>query len=61
VIGVELWLILGLLAALFNFIPNFGPLISGVPAFLLALSESPTKAMWVVRSTSRRRASKATC
>jgi predicted PurR-regulated permease PerM len=48
VIGVELWLILGLLAALFNFIPNFGPLISGVPAFLLALSESPTKAMWVV-------------
>jgi predicted PurR-regulated permease PerM len=48
VIGVELWLILGLLAALFNFIPNFGPLISGVPAFLLALSESPAKAMWVV-------------
>jgi predicted PurR-regulated permease PerM len=48
VIGVELWLILGLLAALFNFIPNFGPLISGVPAFLLALSESPTKALWVV-------------
>jgi predicted PurR-regulated permease PerM len=48
IIGVELWLILGLLAALFNFIPNFGPLISGVPAFLLALAESPTKAMWVV-------------
>jgi len=48
VIGVELWLILGLLAALFNFIPNFGPLISGIPAFLLALSDSPTKAMWVV-------------
>jgi len=47
-IGVELWLILGLLAALFNFIPNFGPLISGVPAFLLALAQSPTKAMWVV-------------
>ena len=48
VIGVELWLILGLLAALFNFIPNFGPLISGVPAFLLALADSPTKAMWVL-------------
>jgi predicted PurR-regulated permease PerM len=47
-IGVELWFILGLLAALFNFIPNFGPLISGAPAFLLALAESPTKAMWVV-------------
>jgi predicted PurR-regulated permease PerM len=48
VIGVELWFILGLLAALLNFIPNFGPLISGVPAFLLALAESPQKAMWVV-------------
>jgi predicted PurR-regulated permease PerM len=48
VIGVELWLILGLLAALFNFIPNFGPLMSGIPAFLLALADSPTKAMWVV-------------
>ena len=47
VIGVELWLILGLLAALFNFVPNFGPLISGVPAFLLALADSPTKAIWV--------------
>jgi predicted PurR-regulated permease PerM len=48
VIGVPMWLFLGLLAGLFNFIPNFGPLISGIPAFLLALSESPTKAMWVV-------------
>lgn len=47
-IGVPMWLFLGLLAALFNFIPNFGPLISGVPAFLLALAESPTKALWVV-------------
>ena len=48
IIGIELWFILGVLAALFNFIPNFGPLISGVPAFLLALAESPTKALWVV-------------
>ena len=47
-IGVELWFILGLLAALFNFIPNFGPLVSGVPAFLLALAEGPSKALWVV-------------
>jgi predicted PurR-regulated permease PerM len=47
-IGVPMWWFLGLLAALFNFIPNFGPLVSGVPAFLLALAESPAKAMWVV-------------
>ena len=48
IIGVPMWLFLGLLAGLFNFIPNFGPLISGVPAFLLALAESPAKAGWVV-------------
>jgi predicted PurR-regulated permease PerM len=47
-IGVPMWLFLGLLAGLFNFIPNFGPLISGVPAFLLALSDAPAKAGWVV-------------
>ena len=32
-IGIKLWLTLGLLAALFNVIPNFGPLISFFPAF----------------------------
>jgi predicted PurR-regulated permease PerM len=47
-LGVEMWLILGLLAALFNFIPNFGPLVSGVPAFLLALAHSPGRAGAVV-------------
>jgi predicted PurR-regulated permease PerM len=50
-IGVELWLILGLLTGLFNFIPNFGPLIAGVPAVLLALAspeQGPQKALWVV-------------
>jgi len=43
-IGIELWLMIGLLAALFNFIPNFGPLISFIPAVLLAWSHSPAKA-----------------
>ena len=46
-IGVPLWFLLGLLAALFNFIPNFGPLVSFVPAVLLALSIGPTAAIWV--------------
>ncbi len=46
-IGVPLWFLFGLLAALFNFIPNFGPLIPYVPAVLLALAVSPTKAIWV--------------
>jgi predicted PurR-regulated permease PerM len=46
-IGVPLALTLGILAALFNFIPNFGPLISFVPAVLLAVVEGPEKAIWV--------------
>jgi predicted PurR-regulated permease PerM len=46
-IGVPLWFLLGLLAALFNFIPNFGPFISYVPSVLLALSIGPSAAIWV--------------
>jgi len=40
--------VLGMLAGLFNFIPNFGPLISMVPATLLALTDSPGKAIAVI-------------
>ncbi len=47
-LGVRLAFILGVLAGLFNFIPNFGPLIAMVPATLLALTDSPGKAMAVV-------------
>ena len=46
-IGVPLWFLLGLLAALFNFIPNFGPFISYVPSVLLALAIGPSAAIWV--------------
>jgi predicted PurR-regulated permease PerM len=59
VIGVATWLglwmlgipsaaLIGVLAALVNFIPNFGPLIALVPAALLALSISPSMVLWVV-------------
>ncbi len=47
-IGVPLWLPLGILAALLNFIPNFGPIIAAAPAVLIALADSPGKAIWVV-------------
>jgi len=47
-LGVRLALVLGMLAGLFNFIPNFGPLISMVPATLLALTDSPGKAIAVI-------------
>jgi predicted PurR-regulated permease PerM len=48
IIGVKLAFILGIIAGLFNFIPNFGPLFSMVPATLLALTESPAKAIAVI-------------
>ncbi|MEJ7767471.1 MAG: AI-2E family transporter [Chitinophagaceae bacterium] len=47
IIGIPLWLVLALIAGMLNFIPNFGPLIAMVPAILVALMESPTKAALV--------------
>ncbi|HEY8467993.1 MAG TPA: AI-2E family transporter [Longimicrobiales bacterium] len=41
-------LALGLLAGLLEFIPYFGPILSAVPALVLALVISPTKALWVL-------------
>jgi predicted PurR-regulated permease PerM len=52
--GVGLWLLgvplafpLGLLAALLSFIPNLGPILSAVPALLLAFVDGPQQALWV--------------
>ncbi len=47
-IGIPLAPILGLIAALFAFIPNIGPIIAAVPAVLLGFSEGPTTAFLVV-------------
>lgn len=46
IIGVPLALTLGLLAGLLSFIPNFGPIISAIPAILLAFIESPITALY---------------
>jgi predicted PurR-regulated permease PerM len=48
IIGVPLALTLGLIAGLFSFVPNFGPILSAVPAILLAFIDSPTKALYVL-------------
>jgi predicted PurR-regulated permease PerM len=48
VIGVPLALTLGLIAGLFSFVPNFGPILSAVPAILLAFIDSPTSALYVL-------------
>lgn len=47
-LGIDLWLILALIAGLLSFIPNFGPVISLIPAALVALSQSPITALWVI-------------
>jgi predicted PurR-regulated permease PerM len=47
-LGVPLSLVLGLIAGLFSFIPNFGPILSTLPAVLIALMISPTKALYVI-------------
>jgi len=53
--GLGLWALgmpssftLGLLAGLLEFIPFAGPILSAVPAILLALAVSPDLALWVV-------------
>lgn len=47
-IGVRAALPLGVLAGLFEFIPNIGPLLSAVPAVLMGFAESPQQALVVV-------------
>jgi predicted PurR-regulated permease PerM len=46
--GIEMWLILGVIAGLLTFVPNLGPIIAGVPPTLIALNQSPTVALGVV-------------
>ena len=48
ILGVPLALTLGLIAGLLSFIPNFGPIISAVPALLLAFIDSPISALYVL-------------
>jgi predicted PurR-regulated permease PerM len=48
ILGVPLALTLGILTALLTFIPNIGPVLSVIPAALLAFSQDPIKAIYVV-------------
>jgi predicted PurR-regulated permease PerM len=47
-LGMPLALTLGAIAALLTFIPNIGPILSAVPAALLALLEGPTQVLYVL-------------
>lgn len=48
ILGVPLALTLGLIAGLLSFIPNFGPILSAIPAILLAFIGSPITALYVI-------------
>lgn len=48
VLRVKFSLILGIFNGIFNIIPYFGPIIGGIPAILIALMESPNKALWTL-------------
>ncbi len=46
-LGVPFAIPLGIITAIFNIVPNIGPIAASVPAILLAFSISPTKALYV--------------
>jgi len=45
-LGIESWLVLGLLAGLLEFIPFAGPILASIPGILFALAVSPQLALW---------------
>jgi predicted PurR-regulated permease PerM len=47
-LGVQSWLVLGLLAGFFEFIPFAGPILSAIPGVLIALVQSPELALWTL-------------
>lgn len=47
-IGIDLALVLGVIAALLSFIPNFGPVVALVPALLIAVISGPDDLMYVI-------------
>jgi predicted PurR-regulated permease PerM len=48
VLGIDLALVLGVLAALLSFIPNIGPLIALIPAALIGLFGGPDMLLYVI-------------
>lgn len=47
-LGVPLALLLALVAGLFSFVPFVGPIVSAIPAALIALEAAPEKVVWVL-------------
>jgi predicted PurR-regulated permease PerM len=51
VIGLPYTLVLAIFAGVMEMVPIFGPALGAIPAFLVALTVDPTKAIWVVAAT----------
>ncbi len=47
-LGIPLAFALGFIAGLLSFIPNIGPIVSAIPAVLLALTKGPMTALYVI-------------
>ncbi|MDF1618050.1 AI-2E family transporter [Petrocella sp. FN5] len=47
-LGVEYWIVLGLLAGLGDLIPYIGPFLGAIPAVFITLSSDPWKTLWVI-------------
>ena len=47
-LGIPLWLSLGILAGLLEFIPVIGPILAAIPAVLIAFAQGPTTALYVL-------------
>jgi predicted PurR-regulated permease PerM len=50
-IGLPYTLVLAVFAGVMEMVPVFGPALGAIPAFLVALSVDPSKAIWVVVAT----------
>jgi predicted PurR-regulated permease PerM len=50
-IGLPYTLVLAIFAGVMELVPIFGPALGAIPAFLVALSIDPGKALWVVVAT----------
>lgn len=50
-IGLPYLLVLAVFAGVMEMVPIFGPALGAIPAFLVALSIDPSKALWVVVAT----------
>lgn len=45
-LGVRFAVLLGLISGVFELLPNIGPILGGIPAVLVALTQEPILALW---------------